>query len=409
MLKIKDVDMLNNVDLVYDNKIFLYGAGDYGYRAVKLLDQLEIPIYGISDSDERLWGTFIKGHEIQPVKEWVEQCKKEPVTVVITVADPNSIEQILQVLEGYRLFNADFYTYFALKTTIELHLCDSRIKETFREDFLIAKRTYYDFIKNDLEDRAREFIFSVMLHDLIVVWQPGKVGSTSIARSLKAMGIHYTHMHCLAFHNWVDLELRNACGISHYWESEPIEKLDILKKSEKVKIISLVRDPIARSVADYFEGLGTLYSKYDNIDRGVYQELNDFIGREAELGECGYIFEWFNQEIKAFFDIDVYQYPFDKEKGYQVVCKDNVELLLIKTEKLSGSQDVLGQFIGNKDFKLLDSNVGNQKTYKFAYEEVKNTIRIPEHIIDFYYRGNKAMDHFYTEEEKKRLIQKWCH
>jgi len=83
--------------------------------------------------------------------------------------------------------------------------------------------------------------------------------------------------------------------------------------------------------------------------------------------------------------------------------------LLIKTEKLSGSQDILGQFIGNKDFKLLDSNVGNQKTYKFAYEEVKNTIRIPEHIIDFYYRGNKAMDHFYTEEEKKRLIQKWCH
>lgn len=56
MLKIRDLEMLEDIDLVYKNKIVLYGAGDYGRRALKLLGQLEIPVYGVCDSNESLWG-----------------------------------------------------------------------------------------------------------------------------------------------------------------------------------------------------------------------------------------------------------------------------------------------------------------------------------------------------------------
>ena len=56
MLKIKDLEMLEDIDLVYKNKIVLYGAGDYGRRALKLLGQLEIPVCGVCDSNESLWG-----------------------------------------------------------------------------------------------------------------------------------------------------------------------------------------------------------------------------------------------------------------------------------------------------------------------------------------------------------------
>ena len=56
MIKIRDLEMLEDLSLVFDNKIVLYGAGDYGRRALMMLSQLEIPVYGVCDSDETMWG-----------------------------------------------------------------------------------------------------------------------------------------------------------------------------------------------------------------------------------------------------------------------------------------------------------------------------------------------------------------
>lgn len=407
MLKVKDLEMLNDIDLVYEKGIFIYGAGDLGHRTIKLLDRLEISVHGVCDSNKKLWGKMIKGHKVLSIEEWSRLCKKERGIVIIAVYNPEYVEQVLKVLDIHGLSEISCYTYFALKTTVELHINDRRIKEDYRKDYDIAKKMFSDHMMHDWENRAREYIYSIMQRDTILVWQPGKVGSTSIVKSLEREKIPYAHLHCLSFANWLDAEVHNSYGIQHHWRDKPVKKLGIMQDLEKVKIISLVRDPIARSIADYFEGLGRLYSKYEDMDVDFYQDMNNFIEKEARVGKSGYIFEWFNHEIKEFFDIDIYQYDFDKKKGYQVINKDNIELLLIKTEKLTDCQEILGRFVGVKKFKLMNDNVGNQKIYKFAYNEAKQLIKIPDHIINFYYRENECMDHFYTENEKKKFIEKW--
>ena len=65
--------------------------------------------------------------------------------------------------------------------------------------------------------------------------------------------------------------------------------------------------------------------------------------------------------------------------------------------------------MGVENFNLVKTNVGRDKLYRFAYEELKNTIDIPESILDFYYENNKAMDHFYTKREKEQFRKKWEH
>lgn len=407
MFKIDDFEMLNNIDIVYENKIFIYGAGDLGSRTIKLLNRLEIPVYGVSDSNSDIWGKLVKGYKVQPVGEWAKICNEEQGMIIIAVHNLKYVEQILETLDSCGLSDSKCYTYFALKTTIELHINDRRIKESYRKDYEIAKKMFSDHMLHDWENRAREYIYSVMQRDTILVWQPGKVGSTSIVKSLEREKIPYAHLHCLSFVNWLDSEIYNSYGIQHYWEKKPIEKLRIMQDLEKIKIISLVRDPIARSVADYFEGLGGMYSRFGDTGKDLCQDMDDYIEKEARVGESGYIFEWFNYEIKEFFGIDVYQYDFDREKGYQLIIKDNIELLLIKTEKLTDYQEILGRFVGVEKFELVNDNVGNQKIYKYAYNEAKQSIKIPDHIINFYYRGNKCMDHFYTEDEKKFFIKKW--
>lgn len=400
MLKIRDLEMLENIDLVYKNKIVLYGAGDYGHRALRLLGQLEIPIYGICDSNESLWGGVIKGHKILSIQELIEICNRENVSIIMTMANPNSVEQVIKMLDHYGLLDVECYTYFALKAAIEIHINDCRISDTFRGNFNKAKAAYIKYALNNIfTNNKLRCAFEVMLYDPILIWQPGKVGSSTIAKSLGQRNIRFVHIHDLRQDNYEStIDYNN--------------RLSLLRNLEKVQIISLVRDPIARSISHYFEhwhldGYSLFDASFDESNLNMYQRIIAFTEREAKTGQYGFMFDWFNQEIKEILDIDIYQHDFDKNKGYQFIYQDNIELLLIKTEKLNDCQEVIGKFVGADNFKLVNKNVGNQKPYKFVYEAIKKSFRIPEHIINFYYKGNKAMDHFYTSEEKENFIKKW--
>ena len=46
--------------------------------------------------------------------------------------------------------------------------------------------------------------------------------------------------------------------------------------------------------------------------------------------------------MKEVFGIDVFAYPFDAEKGYTLIKEGNIELLLMKMEKLSELENVIG-------------------------------------------------------------------
>lgn len=408
MLKVRDLEMLNDIGLVYKNKIVLYGAGDYGHRALRLLAQLEIPVYGVFDSNERICEKRIRGHRVRPAESLAEIYGNEQITIIITIANPAYVENVLERLEQDGLVGVTCYTFFALKFTVELHINDKRIKETYREDFFIARNTFFEYMQNYWENRGRRLIYSTMLQDMVIVLQPGKVGSSSIVASLEKLKIYCIHSHCLSFTNWLSNDIHNAYGSRYCWQYKLSEELKSFHSMQKIKVISLVRDPIGRAVSDFFQGLEmSEYSRYDSSDLDICQRINNFIRRESEVGCCGYMFEWFNQEIKEVFGIDVYEHDFDRKKGWQLIYKDNVELLLLKSEKLDDCQEIIGEFVENDNFELIKENVGNEKPCKFAYDEVKRIIEIPEVVLNFYYKDNQAMDHFYTEEEKKGFYKKW--
>jgi glutamate mutase epsilon subunit len=119
------------------------------------------------------------------------------------------------------------------------------------------------------------------------------------------------------------------------------------------------------------------------------------------------VFEWFDVELKAVFGIDVYDYPFDREKGYSIIEQDNVEVLVIKLEKINSLEQVIGDFVEVSDFKLINSNVSDKKPYKYLYKNMREEIRIPREVVDRYYKNSPRMKHFYTEEEINMFYKKW--
>lgn len=397
MLKIKDLDMLKNIDIIYDHEVILYGAGDYGNRAVRLLNKLGISIVGFADSDEKKWGKKVNGDRVFSIQELMQTLEDRDVILIITMADPDKVEQVLCTLEGYGISEISCYTYFALKHTIELNIMDDRIPRAYRKEVSILKKIYKEAIFTSVELDGLSLICDALLYGKkILLLQPAKVGSLSVRAGLEKVGIDLDYTHTLTDDFWGDRLLKER--------NEGIKLLSNVKN--KIKIISMVRDPIGRDISLYFH-LFWEYALMDHIQADINKGINEYLESNSKIGEFGWLFEWFDTQIRDVFGVDVFEYDFDREKGYQIIEKNNVEILLMKTEKLDDCQEIIGEFIGNRDFKLRKENIGDDKLYRFAYNEAKNTIEIPDHIIDFYYKDNKRVNHFYTVKEKKEFIRKW--
>lgn len=91
MARIYDLELLKDIDILYDNEIILYGAGDYGERAKKLLEEIDISVLGFGDSNKMKWGGVVGEKKIFSLHEMDEKISKKTI-VIIAVADVNDVE-----------------------------------------------------------------------------------------------------------------------------------------------------------------------------------------------------------------------------------------------------------------------------------------------------------------------------
>ena len=117
--------------------------------------------------------------------------------------------------------------------------------------------------------------------------------------------------------------------------------------------------------------------------------------------------EWFNGEIKDVFGPDVFDHPFKKQRGYQIIRSGNIDLLLLKLEQLNACyQQAFQEFLGVDIPELKNTHVTELDPAKPMYADfVKNT-SFPEHYLDRMYSSDFAQ-HFYSEDEISVFRDKW--
>ena len=266
----------------------------------------------------------------------------------------------------------------------------------------------------------------------VIVFQMGKVGSTSIKRSLEALNLDLAvyHSHLLTKERIAETEKKRKkffgtereSYLKRPWLNQFLHK-EIVKKhnGKKWKVITLTRDPIARNVSTFFENLevqaiernGTfeVRSDYYDILRTVVT-LNDMqvlidlffskLRHESSL-------EFFDRELKEIFGVDVYVSEFPKTKGYNIYRSTRADVLLIRLEDLNArAGQAFNEFLNIDNFILKSENVGSQKIYAPLYKRFLQTITWPESYLDKFYES-KFMNHFYTENEIKGFRKKWRH
>lgn len=264
----------------------------------------------------------------------------------------------------------------------------------------------------------------------VIVFQMGKVGSTSIKRSLEALNLDMAiyHSHLLTKERIAKTEKERKkffrtdrqSYLQRPWLNQFLSK-EIGKKQggKKWKVITLTRDPIARNVSTFFENLevqvidsnGTfeIRSDYYGIPRAVVnsddlQVLIDLffnkLRHESSL-------EFFDRELKEVFGVDVYASEFPKSRGYHIYRSSLADVLLIRLEDLNGrAREAFNEFLDIDNFTLKSENIGSQKIYAPLYRKFLQTIAWPESYLDKFYES-KFMNHFYSENEIKGFRKNW--
>lgn len=399
---VSDKTLIDNFNILFENRIFLCGRKNYLAIAEKLLRSV-----GISDYEILPWETDGCNEHDKGCASLLRMLQKVPEDGSVLVYCDSGNQMFLD--------RSNMYTLMGLAFAIH----ENMEHEKIAWDLQMELSMNYD-IQNAVRSQLSEILIMQSIEKIAksqidtLIYQPGKVGSTTLCNSLTAGGFEAYSIHGL-----------NPGGRYLHLSGEQIplceEYVDAIKKKTK-KIITIIREPISRDFASYFEGILVMEDQIlipqtdgRNPVSSSYEyflhllEKNEGTGNRS--GETGWYFnepEWYNDELKPVFGIDVYRYPFDREKGYGIIEENGVSVLVLKAEKSQVWQEAVRKFTGKEDFKMLDNaNVAGQKLYAHLYQEAKETAELPQEYVDFYYKDNEKLRHFYTDEELEKFKAMW--
>jgi len=241
--------------------------------------------------------------------------------------------------------------------------------------------------------------------DTVLIYTMGKVGSSTIENSLKILDIPSIHTHFFGVKlNYRTLKLNKIDKLRLYC-SEKMKMLAI-KSAKKKKIITLVRDPVARNISWMFQALHDSLEHYisHNPRANVSMaELTEMLFRKYVVHDIAV--DWFDIEFKKCTGVNVYDYEFDRKKGVTRIQAKNLDILVLKLSELNNLSEEISEFLGC-NFKIVNDNDSKTKWYSDIYANFMSDFNVGDAYIDEMYKSN-FFAHFFSNEDKSKLLKKW--
>ena len=382
---IDDYNLLNNFKTIFKDKRFIvWGAGEKGKELGKNIYEYTRRVEFV-DTDRAKQGEYC-GIPIGSPEKMIDYVGD--YAIVLSTDNLKVQKSILEQIEALNLHTVDIYTWHAMRTVLMFIKNDTNIitdqSDNEKKMDELEKLTNWVSYRQIMQE---QMFMAEMAAKSVFVYQSKKVGSVSIVRSLKNAGVYGVHVHDFQFSQADAFFLR-----------------DMIRKTSG-KVISIVREPVSRQISFLWHRWGKAGDDFFTENR--YKSLEEIENQYFAIPNVDDEFEWYLKEFKDILDINVYEYPFDKEKGYTIIENNGITLLLLKTEKLNDLEAVIGEFSGVENFRLSGRNMAEKKSYKFAYENYMENVKIPLKFWEHYYCDNEYMDHFYTEKEKEIFYQRW--
>lgn len=238
---------------------------------------------------------------------------------------------------------------------------------------------------------VKEFIKKYSDEKNILVYQMGKVGSSSLEKSLS--GSIHEHSFFGNPPNPTDYYLRNNTLLKIIKSRlKDIVKVFLIKRRKTVKIICPVRPALSRNTSMYFQALPFWLADYQT---GYYSRSFERDGRKDGLYILfdsfnknfphSYPDDWFSSELMKLTGIDVLSdveiNGFDS--GYNIYKNGKYEVLVIRADLLQKKVNVLSDFTG-EIVEIENTNISSNKWYSEAYSLFKKDYKMEESICRLY-------------------------
>lgn len=242
----------------------------------------------------------------------------------------------------------------------------------------------------------------------IIIYQMGKVGSSTIYRTLS----NTVERPVFQIHTMNPTKLRSL--FSRYAEiKQPIpEHLQqgqmlfkhIIRRKYPAQYITLVREPIARAISAFFENYSYFPDQNFNADRESLAINTDLVLKHADFPHA---LHWFDNEFKVVLNLDIYDYPFSHQQGFTRIQNDHIDLLVLRIEDDDNIiETAIKDFLNLPQLTLKQDNISAEKSYADTYRNVREDIILPMDLVN-QMLDSKYTRHFYTEAEREHVREKW--
>ncbi len=396
---------------VYDYQhasIVLWGAGTYGKLIRSLLHRLNTPVIAYCDNNQNLWSTFIDNTPVlspDGLKDMLLEYDNIIVQISILLEDDSKLIHQLQQLgvknyiplsEARLLFELHNHIQLSNKNipTDMIQPCDDIMLDTNLLDLkhiLHRKIEFTNTIANESTPTPILCCFPLEADPHVI-------------RCL----LHNTHIY--------DFDSRP--------QSFDKKILDICKS--KVKLITAVMDPVAQNLSFTYN----IFHHGNAMAELCFLQLSDRYNLQKDYTEQDVFNAWMTQTkymdtpphntptktfrmprmIQHFIPdfcnhiLNIMQSPFDKQKGYSVVCNEHVEVFIYQYERYADISPELAAWLGTPDNTAL--SIPQTWYSDNATNLSPSKIQLSKSYINKCY-DEPYVQHFYTDEDIDNFKEKW--
>ncbi len=416
MIRFSKID--DKLTIYRENKVILFGAAKTGCGIKRTLERVGIQIQYFCDNDPDKWNTQVKGVRVLSPAELTQVCDNETIVQIASVAGV----EIPKQLQAMGITKYITYGEYAKRISL-LGMYQTLNQQNFDEEFLRSVQRKSQPGIPQLVDNYLFFWYAFTVNQLnldhyTIICMPPKTGDYTLQSMQTAQSF-------------------SAINCWHSMANVP-EEFYRLVGPRKRKIITAVRDVISQNLSIFFQEseryalFPEFWESGGDAQRIFYKWLSYYeVGRlrnhdtlltdrdmllfslrwrqkKPPRNVAFIIQNFFQSNFESYLHMDIFQYPFNKEKGYTIIDfpEQNTQLFIFQLEKLNEITDELGRFVEVEDFHLINGNIGEENWYADAYRQAKRELKFPRAYFDACF-NNRIMTHFYSDADIEKFKQRW--
>ncbi len=232
-------------------------------------------------------------------------------------------------------------------------------------------------------------IKSMMRRPPVLIYQMGKVGSTTL---LSTLSRNYSG-EVIQAHTYDSIALnhRQSLVLRQYLHMP-------------VYVICPVRDPISRNISAFFQNF-TRDTGFNLADRDwSVSELKSMFMKYYPHNVC---LEWFDRHMRSAFGIDVYAQMFPVNRKWNIYKIGSTNLLIYRTDIEKCDQlKIISDFLSVNLQEWNYSNISDDKEYNNIYKAFCEKVDLPDIYIDIMCNSSFCRT-FWSADEIGRMAIKW--